>query len=75
MKVNYHTHTRRCNHAIGSEEDYIKAAIEAKFEEIGIACHTPWDFGDGYKSRVRMQPEELDDYIFQLLMHFLFLMF
>ena len=67
MKVNYHTHTRRCNHAIGSEEDYIKAAIEAKFDEIGIACHTPWDFGDGYKSRVRMQPEELDDYIFQLL--------
>ena len=31
MKVNYHTHTRRCNHAIGSEEDYSKAAIEAKF--------------------------------------------
>ena len=23
MKVNYHTHTKRCHHAFGSDEEYI----------------------------------------------------
>ena len=28
MTANYHTHTIRCNHAIGSDREYIKKAIE-----------------------------------------------
>ena len=28
MKNNYHTHTPRCNHAVGSEEEYVEKAIE-----------------------------------------------
>ena len=40
-KVNYHTHTYRCGHANGSEEDMIKAAINLKIEKLGICCHVP----------------------------------
>ena len=32
---NYHTHTTRCMHAIGSEEEYILAAISAGYTELG----------------------------------------
>ena len=28
MKANYHTHTARCGHATGTDEDYVLAAIE-----------------------------------------------
>mgnify|MGYP000335070433 CR=1 FL=1 len=31
---NYHTHTTRCMHAIGSEEEYILAAISAGYTEL-----------------------------------------
>lgn len=67
MKVNYHTHTSRCHHAIGRDEDYVKAAIQAGFKEIGFTDHCPWPFDGKYKSHMRMQPGELDDYIFSLL--------
>lgn len=38
---NYHTHTTRCMHAIGSEEEYILAAISAGYTELGFSDHTP----------------------------------
>lgn len=28
MKTNYHTHTTRCHHATGSDEDYVLSAIK-----------------------------------------------
>ena len=28
MRTNYHTHTYRCHHASGTEEDYIIEGIE-----------------------------------------------
>jgi len=67
MKVNYHMHTARCHHAWGSEEDYIKAAIKAGFDEVGFADHCPWMFDENYVSHMRMQPSELDDYIIKIL--------
>ena len=41
IKNNYHTHTVYCNHARGTVEDMIKAAIDAGFEEIGMSDHAP----------------------------------
>ena len=67
MKVNYHMHTKRCNHAIGEEEEYIVNAIQAGFDEVGFACHSPWQYDGKYRSHMRMQPEELDDYILKIL--------
>ena len=29
IKRNYHTHTKRCGHAIGEDEEYVVNAIEA----------------------------------------------
>ena len=38
---NYHTHTKRCYHAIDNEEDYILAAIKSGYSELGFSDHTP----------------------------------
>ena len=61
MKYNYHTHTYRCFHAKGEDEEYVKAAIEAGFDEIGFSDHSPWNFKD-YVSGMRMHENELEDY-------------
>ena len=36
---NYHSHTSRCGHAHGTDEGYVKAAIEAGFKTIGFSDH------------------------------------
>lgn len=61
MKYNYHTHTARCFHAKGSDEEYVLAAIEAGFDEIGFSDHSPWNF-DGFVSHMRMHESELKEY-------------
>ena len=47
---NYHTHTARCRHAEGTDEEYVLAAIETGYDTLGFSDHCPW-------------PVELDDYI------------
>lgn len=61
MKYNYHTHTERCFHASGSDEEYVLAAIKAGFDEIGFADHAPWPF-EGYSSYMRMPVNQLKGY-------------
>ncbi len=39
----YHTHNRLCNHALGNQESYVKAAIKQNLSEIGFSDHFPWD--------------------------------
>lgn len=63
MKRNFHTHTARCRHAVGKDEEYVLAAIEAGFEEIGFSDHTPWPFESGYVSPMRMKESELEEYV------------
>ena len=62
MKVNYHTHTTRCMHARGSDEEFVKAAIDAGFERIGFSDHTPWNFKK-YVSHMRMGAQDLPGYV------------
>jgi len=62
MIANYHTHTYRCNHARGEEEEYVLCAIERGLDILGFSDHTPYIFPDNYYSRIRMRPEELEDY-------------
>ncbi len=62
-KVNYHTHTPRCQHATGSDEDYIRAAIEGGYSVLGFADHAPWPFGGGYVSPIRMPFTAWPDYV------------
>ncbi|MFR9545906.1 MAG: histidinol-phosphatase [Rikenellaceae bacterium] len=63
MKTNYHTHTERCMHAIGCDEEYVLSAIEGGFDLLGFSDHTPWNFSDGYVSGIRMRVDELDKYV------------
>lgn len=60
---NYHTHTKRCYHAIDCEEDYILAAIKAGYEELGFSDHTPWRYHSTFHSSMRMEEERLKDYV------------
>ena len=68
MEINYHTHTARCNHATGSEREYIEEAIRSGMPKLGFADHCPYIFFDtSYYSGYRMFPEETGDYISTLL--------
>ena len=35
MLANYHTHTYRCNHASGNDEEYVKKAIAENVKILG----------------------------------------
>ncbi|MCR4911167.1 MAG: histidinol-phosphatase [Bacilli bacterium] len=39
LKYNYHTHTYRCGHAVGKEEEYILSAINMGIKRLGISDH------------------------------------
>ncbi len=62
MKTNYHTHTIRCNHAKGSDREYVEAAIAAGVKELGFSDHSPYIFKDGHHSSFRMSTELYADY-------------
>lgn len=61
MKVNYHTHNYRCNHATGTVDDYVLEAIKEGYDEIGISDHLPHP-GLNFDTECRMKYEELDGY-------------
>lgn len=62
MRYNYHTHTERCFHARGRDEAFVLAAIEAGYDEIGFADHSPWPYEGGFVSGIRMHAGELAAY-------------
>ncbi len=62
MKHNFHTHTTRCKHAAGTDEQYVKAALESGFDVLGFADHAPWAFDSSYVSQCRMSADQWTDY-------------
>lgn len=62
---NYHTHTKRCGHAKGSDRMYVLTAIAAGYDELGFSDHAPMIFPESteYYSNFRMMPEEAEDYV------------
>lgn len=62
MKHNFHTHTTRCKHAIGTDEQYVQAALESGFDVLGFADHAPWAFASDYVSHCRMLADQWADY-------------
>ena len=57
----YHTHTARCGHATGTEEEYIQSAIKNGLKVIGFTDHV---FLPGIdQPGMRGSYQELDDYI------------
>lgn len=63
MKFNLHTHTTRCGHAKGTDEEYVLKAIEAGYDVIGFSDHAPYIFPGKYKSGMRMQLNQTQDYV------------
>ncbi len=62
MITNLHTHTYRCSHATGTEEEYILRAIENGIQVMGFSEHAPFIFPDGYQSSYRLPMEKAQDY-------------
>lgn len=60
---NFHTHTFRCHHAQGTDREYVEAAIQAGYTEIGFSDHVPYPFPDGHYSTFRMKLAQTQDYI------------
>lgn len=58
---NYHTHTSRCGHAVGKDEEYVLAAIKAGYKTLGFSDHI-CSHGTGYDF-LRMKESDLPDYI------------
>lgn len=67
MIASYHTHTYRCNHAVGSDEEYILKAIAEGVKVLGFADHAPMPYTDGFVSTYKMRPDEIDGYFSSLL--------
>ena len=67
MKANYHTHTWRCMHAVGTEREYVESAIESGLKILGFSDHTPYPYPKEYISGMRMRTDQLEDYVDTIL--------
>lgn len=63
MFANYHTHTWRCNHATGTEREYVENAIAGGLKLLGFSDHTPYPFPEGTDIHTRMRLDQMDDYV------------
>ena len=62
MTYNYHTHTYRCSHATGTEEEYILRAIDCGVTHMGFSDHIPYMFPGGYESFFRVPTAKAEEY-------------
>lgn len=69
MKFDLHTHHTRCGHATGNIEDYIKAAIDADLQIIGISDHSPYFYHekDHPFAQITMARSDFPNYIAEVL--------
>ncbi len=58
MLVDLHNHTILCNHAKGSTNEYVQAAIKAGTSYFGFSDHAPMNFSQKY----RMSFDQMDMY-------------
>jgi histidinol-phosphatase (PHP family) len=67
--VDYHTHTTRCGHAVGSMAEYVEAAIAAGIREIGFSDHIPmyWLPEERRDPGIAMGMAELEQYVGDVL--------
>jgi histidinol-phosphatase (PHP family) len=64
MLFNYHTHTKRCNHAIGEDREYVESAIQAGIKTLGFSDHAPYLFPyEGPSSMHRVPLEQAEEYV------------
>ncbi len=64
IKTNWHTHTSRCGHAVGTDEEYVQAAIQAGITTLGFSDHAA--YREPYPTE-RMDITEVPDYTNSIL--------
>ena len=57
MKTNFHTHTARCGHASGRDEEYVQSAIRGGYRVLGFADHNPWPLCTSPRSPLPWDPQ------------------
>lgn len=61
---NFHTHTRRCGHARGRDESYVKEAVKTGFTDLGFSDHSPMIFSpDNHTSSFRIPLNKTENYV------------
>lgn len=60
IKQNYHSHTKRCGHAVGEDEDYVREAIKAGLEVLGFSDHAAYPIPCPSE---RMNLDQVEDYM------------
>jgi len=58
MIIDLHNHTTRCNHAVGSLDEYVVKAIASNINVFGFSDHAPMRFDEAY----RMRFDEMEAY-------------
>ena len=56
MKIDLHNHTKRCNHANGEMDEYIKKAIQTGTKYFGFSDHAPMDIDPKYRMSFKEMP-------------------
>lgn len=61
IENNYHIHTYRCGHALGKDEDYVKAGIAFGLKEMGFSDHVilPNIIQPGMRGKYELLPDYL----------------
>lgn len=67
LTMNLHTHTERCNHAVGLDREYVEAAIAAGIKTLGFSDHVPMPYRNHFHSHIRMAVNEIEDYTSSVL--------
>lgn len=57
-----HNHTYRCNHACGTEREYVESALKGGMTLLGFSDHGPQCFEGDYYSGFRMKHEQVQGY-------------
>ncbi|MBQ3459486.1 MAG: hypothetical protein IJH14_02320 [Solobacterium sp.] len=60
IRTNWHTHTKRCGHAVGEDEEYVLAAIQGGLKTLGFSDHAAYPKPQPYE---RMDISEVPGYI------------
>jgi len=62
LNSNFHTHTSRCGHACGADEDYVVSAINHKIKRLGFSDHVFLDgiSQPGERGEISCLPEYLE---------------
>lgn len=62
LTFNYHTHTKRCGHAVGEDEEYVLEAIKLGIKKLGFSDHIILPKGFEQPG-IRDSSTQLEDYL------------